>query len=307
MNRGYWGTSHLLQCSGWARKCDFRQLELQRPEVMWSICLNTSDLSSSPPQCRKRSEMLNRSVQKCDETQQMKWDATHFTVPTNWHICGNKLFPRTLVWKLSSVFPQILAPNGSRKNGRKWGTEGKAERFCCSSNLQLLLQLYVGKQTSRASLWYPGYPKMWLIASFVKQARSPEKNLCAALLCLCRKLAVISGKEKKVSAKSKRLVCQVSSKIVKRYPSSKKPVNNQDKEEQEKHHKQKYFEKVFMFCFTVDPFRKGSLRASQYLSDGNNTSQVTGWKAEGGDEWSLGTEVPVLAVTSVIMLFLDLK
>lgn len=123
-----------------------------------------------------------------------------------------------------------------------------------------------------------------MIASFVKQARSPEKNLCAAQLCLCRKLSVISGKEKKVSAKSKRLVCQVSSEIVKRYFSSKKPVNNQDKEEQEKHHKQKYFEKVSMFCFTVDPFRKGSLRASQYLSDGNNTSQVTGWKAEGGDE-----------------------
>lgn len=74
--------------------------------------------------------------------------------------------------------------------------------------------------------------------------------------------------------------------MVRRYPSNKKPVNKQAKEEQKKHHKQKSFEKMFVFCMTIDPFRKGGLRASQYLSDGNNTSQVTGWKAEAGsDHW----------------------
>lgn len=57
-------------------------------------------------------EILSRSVQECNEMWQMKWDTKLFAVPTDWRLCGNKLFPMAPVWKLSPVSPQTLAPNG---------------------------------------------------------------------------------------------------------------------------------------------------------------------------------------------------
>lgn len=149
---------HLSQCSGWARKHDFRQLEWQRPEGMGSICFNTSNLSSSAHSCRR-----GRERYWTDQSRRvMRWGRWSGT-------CCSLLFPQTgdcvetscfqglQFGNLSPVSPQILSPNGSIGIWGNQGAAGKQERFCLFQICYFYHICMLG--STRASLWNSSYLK----------------------------------------------------------------------------------------------------------------------------------------------------
>lgn len=197
---------------------------------MWIICLNTSHLSSSPPCCRGGRDVLSREVQEGNETRQMKWDATQFTVPTDWHVCGNKLFPRTPVWKLSPAFPQMLAPNGSREMEGNCGRRGKesafvALRICNFYRSFMSGSTQTGHPCDTQVIWKCDHQQV------LSSKRGLLSRTWVLLGCACAESCLLFlGRRRRKPAQTPKGHC--ARLVCKRGDSwNKKPVNKQAKEE----------------------------------------------------------------------------
>lgn len=171
---------------------------------MWSICFDTSNLSStaSPLQERERDTDQSRTVMKHGRWRRIRTVRCSYRLRHMWKqaVSKNSSLETVFSFSLNSVSKWF------ERHGRKTVAVGKGERFCCSSNLQLPLQLYVGKHKNKASLWHSNYLKTWSIASFVKQARSPERT-CVLLGCAGAENLLCLGRRRRKPAQSPKVGC----------------------------------------------------------------------------------------------------
>lgn len=202
------GSPHLSQCSGWARKHDFRQLEWQRPEGMGSICFNTSNLSSAHS-CRRGRERhwtdQSRSVMK-----RGRWSGT-------W--CSS-LFPQTGDYVETSCFqglqfgdclqslPKLWLPKWFDRNVRKPG--GSRER----REIFVALQMCNFYHSFGLGSTGTGHPCGTQVTrkhneqQVLSSKGGPLSRTCELLGCIYAESCLFfQGREKR---KSKRLLCQVS-------------------------------------------------------------------------------------------------